>query len=107
MFPLEFDGKVTGTNATAFYQYLPYPSGRGSAAKRTAGDDAKIERGRLFMEFAHEHVRRTVTNPAKRCFYHLTVTYFGHKRAASFSKRLRRHFIHTFDFSRVPAKASN
>lgn len=103
MFPFEFDGKVTGTNATSFYQYLPFSPGRGSAAQRAAGDDAKIEQARLFMEFAHEYVSRTIKSPAQRCFYHAAVTYFGNKRAVGFRKRLRRRLIHAFGLSKAPA----
>ena len=96
MFPLEFDRKVIGTNATAFHQYLPFPRPRGSSAQRAEGDDAKVEMGRLFMAFAHRHVDRVIANPLERQFYHLAVAYFGHKRACSFSKRLRRRIIRDF-----------
>ena len=90
MFPFEFDRKVIGDNTTTFYQYLPFPVPRGDKAQRAARDDDKIAMGRAFMAFAHRHVARTIANPFERAFYQVAVAYFGHKRAYSFSKRLRR-----------------
>jgi hypothetical protein len=96
MFALEFDRKVIGTNSTTFYQYLREPRPRGGRALRAARDDAKVEAGRSFMAFAHRHVDRVSSNPAERGFYHLAVAYFGHKRACSWSKILRRRLAGTF-----------
>ncbi|MFY9639674.1 MAG: glycosyltransferase family 2 protein [Rhodomicrobium sp.] len=93
MFPLEFDGKVIGTNTTTFYQYVRYPEPRLSSAERAVRDDEKIERGRSFGAFAHRYVNRRISNPAERWFYHAAVAYFVHKRAYSVSKRLRRRLI--------------
>ncbi len=90
MFPFEFDRKVIGVDTTTFHQYLPFPTPRGDKAQRARRDDAKIEMGRAFMAFAHRHVARTIANPFERAFYQVAVAYFGHKRAASFGKRLRR-----------------
>ncbi len=96
MFALEFDRKVIGTNSTTFYQYLREPRPRGGRALRAVRDDAKVEAGRSFMAFAHRHVDRVIPNPAGRWFYHLAVAYFGHKRACSWSKRLRRRLARRF-----------
>jgi glycosyltransferase involved in cell wall biosynthesis len=96
LFVLQFDGKVIGTNATTFYQYLRYPEPRLSSAERAKRDDIKIERGRSFAAFAHSHVNRRITNPAVRWFYHAVTAYFVHKRVYSFSKRIRRGIIHNF-----------
>ena len=90
MFPFEFDRKVIGDDTTTFYQYLPFPTPRGDKMQRARRDDAKLEMGRAFMAFAHQHVARTIADPFERAFYQVAVAYFGHKRACSFSKRLRR-----------------
>ena len=42
MFPLEFDRKVIGTNATAFYQHLRFSPPRRDHAERAARDDEKL-----------------------------------------------------------------
>jgi len=97
LFVLGFDGKIIGSHATTFYQYLRYPN----PAKSRTSVHAKIERGRLFEAFAHRHVNRRVANPVKRWFSHVVVAYFVHRRAYSFSKRLRRGFYRSLRFAQV------
>ena len=103
LFPFEFDRKVTGSNATAFYQYLRFPPPRRNATQRAERDDEKLEMGRCFMAFAHSHVDRVIENPAERWFYHLAVAYFGHKRGYSFSKLFRRSLVRSLGLARAPA----
>jgi glycosyltransferase involved in cell wall biosynthesis len=94
VFPFQFDGRVIGTNATAFYQYLRYPEAKLSSAERAVRDDEKIERGRAFGAIAHRYVSRKTSNLLSRTFYHGVVAYFIHKRAYSLTKRLRRKLVH-------------
>ncbi|MGA7325300.1 MAG: glycosyltransferase family 2 protein [Rhodomicrobium sp.] len=104
LFPLEFDRKVIGTNATAFRQYLRNPAPRRDKAQRASRDDEKIEMGRSFMAFAHRHVDHSIANPLERWFYHLAVAYYGHRRACSFTKRIRRRLVWSFGMADAPAK---
>jgi glycosyltransferase involved in cell wall biosynthesis len=90
MFPFLFDRRVMGTNATAFYQHLPFKGERKRGAARAARNDEKIAAGRAFMAFAHAHVDRVIANPAERVFYHALVAAWGHKRAVSWLKIARR-----------------
>ena len=100
MFPLEFDRKVVGANTTTFYQYLSPPSPRGDKERRARRDDDKVEMGQAFMTFAHRHVARTIANPIERALLQIAVAYFGHKRASSFSKRIRRSIARTISAPR-------
>lgn len=97
LFVLAFDGRLIGSNATTFYHYLRYPN----RAKSLTSVHTKIERGRLFAAFAHRHVNRRVSNPAKRWYNHLVAAYFVHKRALSFTKRLRQGLYYSWRFAQT------
>ena len=96
MFPLEFDGKVIGTNTTTFYQYVRYPvAPLLSSAERAVRDDEKMRRGPLIRGLPQPTVMSTAEfrTRAERWFSHAGVAYFVHKRAYSVSKRLQRQLI--------------
>ena len=103
MFSFEFDRKVIGTNATSFQQYVRARAAGKSRARRAKRDDDKIAMGRAFMAYARRHVRREIGSPLERAFYQVVLTYFGHRRVASFSKILRRRVFSAFDRAAVAA----
>jgi glycosyltransferase involved in cell wall biosynthesis len=89
LIPFSFDGKIIGSNRTAWYGYLRYPGPRPSYAERAAKDVAKIERLTSIVNYAHSHVDRAIKGRFKRAYYHLVIAYYGYTRGLTLTKRFR------------------
>ncbi|MFZ1109704.1 MAG: glycosyltransferase family 2 protein [Rhodomicrobium sp.] len=90
LIPFSFDGKIIGSNNTAWYGYLRYPAPSPNYRQRAVRDVAKIERLTSVVNYAHRHVDRVIEGRMENAYYHLVIWYYGFTRGLTFTKRIRK-----------------